>query len=116
MDAFLLKIYVAAGVASAAAMGALVVDRFRNALASTVALAAAVMPWCTMAALFHWQNFTALLCGLSGVVSLFLFAMLFYSYDAPGMRRTLAVTLVTLGTGASIYFGVIVVYPFLVTG
>ncbi|QIF04093.1 hypothetical protein [Roseimicrobium sp. ORNL1] len=116
MDIYLIKIYVAAGVASAAAIGAMVIDRFRNAPANTVALGAALLPWCMIAALFHWPELMALLVGLSGIISLFLFAMLFYSYDAPGRRRTFAVTLATLGLGASLYFGGTVMYPFLVTG
>jgi hypothetical protein len=116
MDIFFLKMYVAAGVASAAAVGALAIDRFRNAPANTCALGAGILPWCMMAVLFHGSNFTALLCGLSVVVSLFLFAMLFYSYNEPGTRRTLAVALATLGMGASLYLGAIVMYPFLVAG
>ena len=116
MDIFLIKIYVAAGVASVVAIRAMGVDRFRNTLASSCALSAAIMPWCMIALLSHWPDLTVLLCGLAVVVSLFLFAMLFYSYNEPGMRRTFSVTLATLGMGASLYLGAIVLYPFLVTG
>lgn len=117
MDIYLIKIYAAAGVASVAAIGAMVVDRFRNALANIFALGAAILPWCMVAALFQGPGLAMLLVGLSGIVSLFLFALLFYSYDAPGARRTFAVVMLAmLGLAAALYFSGIIIFPFLVTG
>jgi hypothetical protein len=116
MDIYFIKIYVAGAIASAAAVGAIVIDRFRNALANTLALGAAILPWCMIAALFQGPRLAVLLAGLSGIVSLFLFALLFYSYDAPGTRRTFAVMLAMLGLSAALYFGGVVIYPFLVAG
>lgn len=115
MEAIILKIFVSAGLASVAALGAPIVDRFRNASAGAFALAAAIMPWLIVAMLYNRSNHIALLLGLSCLVSLFLFATFFYSAGDPGVRRTFAIILITMGICSALYFCAIVIYPFLIT-
>lgn len=111
----ILKIYASAGVASLAAIATCVINRFRNPVACAFATGAAITPWLVIAALWLWNNSCVLLAVLSCLISLFLFAIYFYSADDPSTKRTIAVTLAMLGLCSAIYFSINLIYPFLVT-
>lgn len=112
----ILKIYASAGVATVAAIATCVINRFRNPVGCAFATGAAITPWLVIAMLYLWPNSSVILVGLSCVISPFLFAIYCYSADDPSMRRTITVTLATLGMCSALFFCVSVIYPFLVTG
>jgi hypothetical protein len=111
----ILKIYASAGVASVAAFSTCVINRLHNPVACAFATGAAITPWLVIVALWLWNYSSVLLAAPACYISLFLFTIYFYSADDPSNKRTIAVTLATLGLCSDIYFSINLIYPFLVT-
>ena len=116
MEPFLLQIYGAAGITSAAAISASAIDRFRIAPAAAFALAGGAMPWINIAMLYHSPNDTALLLGLVSIVPLFLVACLFYSSEEHSTRRNMTCAVTILGLIVGITFCVFIGGPLLLRG
>ena len=116
MEPFLIKIYTTAGITFATAICATTINRFRNVPAGCFALAGGTMPWVIIVMAYRWLNYTAVLLGLASIVSLFLFALFFYSYEEPGAMRNIAIGVTIVGMCAGITFGVFFGYPLLLGG
>lgn len=115
MDPYLVKIYTAAGMASGAAIFAVLSDRLRNVPAASFAFAGGILPWLTVALLFRWPNGIALTLGLIWPGPLFLMALLFYSFAEPSFTRSTAIACTAVGLFAGLSFSAFVAYPFLVS-
>lgn len=113
MEPFLIKVYTSAGIALIAAICATAINRFRDVPAGCFALAGGAMPWVIIAMLYCWPNHTAIQLGLPCSVSLFLFALLFYSSEEPGATRNIAIAVAIVGMCAGMAFGGFLGYPFL---
>ena len=117
MDSALIKILTAAGVASAAAVFAPAINKFRNVPAGSCALLGAVLPWLLFAMLYRWPTSSSLaLVGLVLFVSSFLFALFFYSVEEASPTRTIALGVISVAICASIYLGVFVACGILLSG
>ena len=117
MDSALIKLLTAAGVASAAAVFAPAINKFRNVPAGSCALLGAVLPWLLFAVVHRWPISGSLaLLGLTLFVSSFLFALLFYSVEEASTARTIAIGAMTVAICASIYLCAFLAYGILLSG
>lgn len=117
MDSAFIELLVTAGAVSVASACAPIVDKFRNLPAASCAIAGGVLPWLTIAALFHWPTVTWLaLLSLVFMASSFLFAIFFYAAEESVKRRTAALAAIAVASCAAIYFDVLIGYPLLLAG
>jgi len=117
MESPLTHVFASAGVLSAAAVCAPIINRFRNVPAASGALVAAILPWLTFAVLYRWP--TSGVPGLIGLVliaSALLFSLFFYSVEEPSATRASALAAITLAIFAGIYLGALIAVPLMMIG
>lgn len=119
MEPYLVKIFSAAGITSAAAICAAAINGFRNAPAGSFACAGGIVPWLIIGTLFLFHPGSRLpapaLLGLFSIGPLFILALVFYSSEESSMSRNLSLAASGVGAGAGICFAVILGYPFLLS-
>ena len=117
MESPLTHVFASAGVLSAAAVCAPIINRFRNVPAASCALVAAILPWLTFAALYRWPRFgLAAFVGLVLIASALLFSLLFYSVEEPSATRTSALAVIAVAICAGIYFCALMAYALMLAG
>src|SRR4051794_37578367 len=98
MEPLLVKIYATAGIASAAAICAPAIDKFRNVPAGIFALGGGIVPWLVIAMVFQRSRFTGFpltppLC----IGPLFVLSFLFYSFVESSATRNTAAAITVVG-------------------